>query len=71
MEDNETTIIDKHFQVYTDSKCKDHGKQTCEVCFSLISKSGVHVLYNGYENNDLYLLSMEIPNTFSIKKKNW
>ena len=46
MADNKSTISDEHLQVYIGPKCKDHGKQIYEEYFSLVSKSGIHMLYN-------------------------
>ena len=69
MADNKPTIQEEHFQVYIDTKCKDHKKQTTEEYFSLMCNSGTHVICVEKEMKDIYFLSMEMPNYLSISKR--
>ena len=69
MADNKSTIESKHFQVYIDPKCRGQGKQTYEEYFSAMSNSGIHLIYDKIEMNAIYLLSIEMPNSFSISKR--
>ena len=66
---NKPTIIDERFQVHIDPKSKDQGKQICEEYFALINNSGAQVLYNQLNIKDIFFMSMDVPNSFSISKR--
>ena len=69
MTDNKSLIEETHFQVHIDLKCGDKKRQTCEEYFSLMSNSGIHVLCNKFEINNMFFLSMEKPNSLSVSKR--
>ena len=69
MADNKSTIEDTHFQVYIDPKHKNQEKHTYKEYLTLMSNSGVHMLYDSFSLDDIYFLSMKTPNSLVISKR--
>ena len=69
MADNKPKIEEEHFKMYIDPKYKDNKDRNCKEYFSLITNSGVHVLCNTLETNDIFILSMGKPNSLSISQR--
>ena len=63
---------DKHFQLYIDQTSTNYSKKDLKEYLSWLSNSGVHALMieAGLSVlNSMYVLSVEIPNHISIRKK--